>query len=115
MSLARKVVMTSTSVLEWVGPFKIRDYLEKAIDEDQVWPPESGGVYVVSLRRWNGRPTKQCDVLYVGSNTGASNRFITRIGDLIADMLGFWGEQTGHHSGGQSLWKYCREHGINPL
>src|SRR5207302_830702 len=53
------------------------------------------------------------DVLYVGGNTGDSDRFITRVGDLIADMLGFWGEQTGHHSGGIRLWEYCHKNRIN--
>jgi hypothetical protein len=99
----------------WVGPFQLRGYLEKAVDDHQVWPPERGGVYVVSSLAWVGQPTKESDVLYVGSNTGESDRFITRIGDLIADMLGFWGNNTGHHSGGTRLWEYCRENRINPL
>jgi hypothetical protein len=72
-------------------------------------------VYVVSNLTWRGQPTKESDVLYVGSNTGESDRFITRIGDLIADMLGFWGQQTGHHSGGMRLWEYCHKNRINPL
>jgi len=104
-----------TALTSWIGPFQLRAYLEKTIDDDQVWPPDSGGVYVVSSLAWNGQPTKEDDVLYVGSSTGKSDRFITRIGDLIADMLGFWGEQTGHHSGGIRLWEYCHENRINPL
>jgi hypothetical protein len=95
----------------WVGPFRLRDYLENCMSEDQQWPPESNGVYVVSIRGWRGTPKKRAGVLYVGGNTSKSPLFLTRVGSLIADMLGFW----WHHSGGQSLWKHCRDHGLHPL
>jgi hypothetical protein len=105
----------SAAEKSWVGPFRLREYLEKSVDDDQAWPPQRGGVYVVSSLVWRGQPSTTDDLLYVGGNTGESDRFITRIGDLIADMLGFWGDQTGHHSGGIRLWEYCRENRINPL
>jgi hypothetical protein len=95
----------------WVGPFRLRDLLEHCMDDRQPWPPEANGVYVVSERRWRGVPTKRAGILYAGGNTGNSPRFLTRVGDLIADMLGFW----WHHSGGQSLYKHCKEKGIHPL
>jgi hypothetical protein len=40
----------------------------------------------------------------VGGNTGGAARFCTRIGDLVADMHGFFGNETGHHSGGITRW-----------
>jgi hypothetical protein len=30
-------------------------------------------------------------------------------------MLGFWGDLTGSHSGGQELWRHCKKESINPL
>ncbi len=77
-------------------------------------PPESNGVYVVSVRHWKNEPDTECEPLYIGGNTGRSARFRTRLGDLIADMFGFYGQSTGHHSGAQSLNSYCREQKINP-
>lgn len=56
----------------------------------------------------------RAEVLYIGSNTGSSSRFVTRVGDLIADMHGFWGGGTGHHSGGQTLWKWCNHNRVHP-
>jgi hypothetical protein len=50
-------------------------------------------------------------VLYAGGNTSQSAQFLTRVGSLIADMLGFW----SHHSGGQSLWTYCNQKRVQPL
>src|SRR5580700_4006719 len=95
---------------KWVGPFQIKTYLENAIEDGvwtRRWPCERGGVYLVSECQWEGSPTTDAHVLYVGSNTGESSRFVTRVGDLIADMHGFYGTKTGHHSGGQTLWRWC--------
>ncbi len=36
------------------------------------------------------------------------------MGDLIADAFGFFGERTGHSSGGVSLFDYCQENDISP-
>jgi len=101
--------------MPWHGPYQIRDYLERAIDDDVDRPPERSGVYVITKQAWKGRPQSMSGVLYVGGNTGRSARFRTRIGDLLADMLGFFGESTGHHSGGQSLCNWCKAHRVNPL
>jgi len=78
-------------------------------------PDEDAGIYVVTQRQWFDEPTQDAVVLYVGGNTGRSKRFRTRIGDLIADMLGFFGDETGHHSGGQSLWDWCHRQQVKPL
>lgn len=99
----------------WEGPFPISLLLESCIDPNWPAPPEAGGVYLVSRQPWSVRPTVECDPLYVGSNTGHSARFRTRIGDLFADLFGFFGEETGHHSGGQHLHHYCRKTGLAPL
>jgi hypothetical protein len=101
--------------MKWVGPFKLRDLLENCINYKHPWPPEHNGVYVISRRTWVGKPSKDSMPLYVGSTTGQSKRFCTRVGDLIADMLGFYGDYTGHHSGGESLHEFCRKNRINPL
>jgi hypothetical protein len=100
--------------MKWVGPITIDQLLDRvAVDWDTA-PPESNGVYVISIRRWRGEPSKACEPLYVGGNTGKGARFRTRMGDLIADLFGFYGKTTGHHSGGQSLNRYCADNGINP-
>jgi hypothetical protein len=100
-----------TNTVRWVGPFRLRHLLEQCLEDNQAWPPEGNGVYVVSERSWRGIPKKQARVLYVGGNTSTSPLFLTRVGSLIADMLGFW----WHHSGGQSLYTYCKENNVHPL
>ncbi len=99
--------------MEWIGPYTIDELLDSVLDPSHR-PPESDGVYLISEKSWTGQPTSVCDPLYVGSNTGKSKRFRTRIGDLIADMFGFFGSETGHHSGGESLHKHCRSKQLNP-
>ncbi len=99
----------------WVGLFKIRDLLENIHSANQQWPPKANGVYIISKRLWRTKPNTNSEILYVGGNTGKSERFVTRIGDLMADLFGFYGGNTGHHSGGQSINKYCHENKIHPL
>jgi hypothetical protein len=96
--------------MRWSGPYRI----DKLLDNLETRPPEAHSVYLISKKRWNGQPTAKCIPLYVGSNTGKSGRFRTRVGDLIADMFGFFGSETGHHSGGQTLHSHCMEHGLKP-
>lgn len=100
--------------LQWNGPFRIRDLLEKCLDDAQPWPPAGQAVYLVSRFHWSGAPSKAALPLYFGANTGASERFCTRIGDLMADLFGFWDGGTGHHSGGQSLYGWCKENRVHP-
>ncbi len=99
--------------LIWTGPFLFRELLEGCLSDEQPWPPGSRGVYVVSQKKWKGAPGTACHPLYVGGNTGASPRFCTRIGDLIADLYGFF-DSTGHHSGGQSLFGWCKSNAVHP-
>lgn len=100
---------------EWIGPFEIQKLLDHCIDGVVPAPPESGSVYVVTQRPWKIQPNPDFGMLYVGGNTGRSARFRTRIGDLLADAFGFFGTETGHSSGGQSLHQWCRTNQINPL
>jgi len=93
--------------MRWKGPFRLGDLLDKCLEEDYK-PPESGGVYLVSKSTWHSQPTKGCHPIYVGGNTGRSVRFRTRIGDLIADIFGFFSDETGHHSGGITIYKYLK-------
>lgn len=102
------------SIFTWTGPFRISDLLAACLDDEQPWPPASRGVYVISRAEWQAAPTPACHPLYVGGNTGGSQRFCTRIGDLIADLHGFWDGGTGPHSGGQSLHSWCRTNKVHP-
>ncbi|MCG3727411.1 hypothetical protein [Vibrio cincinnatiensis] len=100
--------------LSWSKSHQISELLDNVLTVDFEWPPESNGVYVVSLLPWDSQPDADSVPLYFGSTTGRSARFCTRIGDLLADMFGFFGENTGHHSGGQSLYWWCQENQVNP-
>ena len=100
--------------MSWHGPYQIRELLDKAIDDNRDFPSEDAGIYVVTQKSWQTAPGPESVVLYVGGNTGRSKRFRTRIGDLVADMHGFFGEETGHHSGGQSIWKWCCRNSVRP-
>ena len=100
--------------MRWKGPYTIGDLLDQSVGRDCPKPPLDNGVYVISRKPWKLEPAAPCNPLYVGSNTGRSKRFRTRIGDLIADMFGFYGGGTGHHSGGQSLHEFCRREKLNP-
>jgi len=99
---------------KWIGPFKIESLLTNCINDNQPWPPANKAVYIVSVKRWKGRPGRNCSPLYIGGNTSNSDRFCTRIGDLIADMYGFFNGNTGHHSGGKALFNWCKSKHVHP-
>lgn len=99
----------------WVGPFQVGRVLEHCIDKSVPRPPEMGTAYLVSQSSWRSAPTHRCQPLYVGGNTGSPSRFRTRIGDLLADLFGFFSENTCHHSGGKSLHQWCRKNQVSPL
>ena len=99
----------------WEGPVLVRDLLEDVLTENIPRPPEHNGVYAITEFPWENEPTVSARVLYVGTTTGKSRRFRTRIGDLIADMFGFYGGGTGHHSGGQSIHEYCQCNNLHPF
>lgn len=100
--------------MKWIGPITIDDLLNQVVAAVPTMPPVADSVYLISAKKWEGEPDASCDPLYVGGNTSTSERFRTRMGDLIADLFGFYGGATGHHSGGQSLNQYCRKHRISP-
>lgn len=106
---------------KWVGPFQIRAILEASINAELPKPPATGSAYIVTRRAWQTDPDTESHVLYVGGNTGKPGRFRTRVGDLLADALGFFTKKTsrhpgtGHHSGGMSLHQWCKDHSVNPL
>lgn len=103
--------------MNWVGSITVDELLEGAFNPAIPRPPLEPSVYLVSRSPWQGEPTVACEPLYAGGLLGDWPRFRTRIGDLIADMFGFFGEvgKKGHHSSSQSIHRYCIEHGISPL
>ena len=105
----------SVSNENWVGPFRIKDLLSASVDGRLPRPPESESAYLVSRYAWIREPNEKCKPLYVGGTTGRSARFRTRIGDLLADLFGFFGTESSHHSGGRSLHQWCKENKVNPL
>jgi len=101
--------------VKWVGPYTVDELLDNCLDNAFPKNPECQSIYVVSKKSWDLRPfAEDCSPLYVGSTTGMVPRFRTRIGDLIADMFGFFQPQSGHHSGGMSLHGYCKQKNTNP-
>jgi hypothetical protein len=100
----------------WIGPYKIGQLLDSLLVPQNLSPPEDHSVYLISLNSWENQPTRDCIPLYVGTNTGESKRFRTRIGELIAHMFGFYGStrKSRHHSGGIALHKHCKENQVNP-
>jgi hypothetical protein len=113
------MAMKDAAVLEkserWVGPVQILKLLEEASLPNAIRPPERGSAYLVTQRAWRGDPKPASGPLYVGGITGKSDRFRTRIGDLLADSFGFYGKATGHSSGGTSLHKWCLKNSVRPL
>lgn len=99
---------------DWKGPFTISGLLANCMSDEQDWPPDGAAVYAITRAAWTGRPDHTASPLYFGGNTGESERFCTRVGDLVADMHGLCGETTGHHSGGQSIYEWCRKNRVHP-
>jgi hypothetical protein len=85
----------------WVGPFRIKQLLNSH----------------ALMSKWRSSPTAKSRPLYVGGITGRSQRFRTRVGDLLADAFGFYNERNrvGHHWGGRHLHEWCIENRVNPL
>ena|SRR5215831_18393374 len=99
---------------KWVGPYRIRKMLEDCLSQSLVKKaPDSNSCYIVTRKPWTGHPSPTSTPLYVGGNTGKSERFRTRLGDLLADMFGFYNSRKiNHHSGGISLHQWCAENGV---
>lgn len=95
----------------WRGPYQIT----KLLRQINLRPPEENGIYLISRKMWRQEPSIRCFPLYIGSNSGRVTSFRMRIGDLIADMFGFYGtDEVGHHSGAQRLHEYCLQENISP-
>ena len=102
--------------MRWVGPITVDRLLDWGSDSSIPPPPLEPSVYIVSRLAWHNEPSVDCTPLYSGGLTSDSPRFRARIGDLIADMFGFFGEvgKKGHHSGGQAIFRYCIENSVSP-
>jgi len=102
---------------QWEGPFRIKQLLNSCIDGRAPRPPNKGSAYLITRHKWGKSPTAKSKPLYVGGITGRSQRFRTRVGDLLADAFGFYNEKdrTGHHWGGRHLHEWCIENRVNPL
>ena len=85
----------------WIEPFKVSEMLDQVDPNSAKMPPKASSVYLFSEKPWRGTPTKSCIPLYVGGNAVNPDRFRTRVGDVIADLFGFYaGHNLGHSSGG---------------
>lgn len=96
-------------------PIQMRTLLNNCVENPSLLPPISTSAYIVTLNKWKGQPVADSFPLYAGGNSKNTDRFRTRVGDLIADMLGFYGGGTGHHSGGKALHAWCQSQLLNPL
>ena len=94
---------------QWIGPFKIRDYLCHVVRDQQSRPPDSPGLYLLSQRPWQHSPRGEAGVLYVGQ----AKYLRYRVGQFLSDLLGFTSddpaaEEAHQHRGGHQLWhRYC--------
>ena len=101
--------------MPWHAPHQIGRLLCNTTNEGVEFPPNNGTVYVLTrTRRFAQQEHGLPNVLYVGGRR-AENRFRIRIGDLIADMLGFFYEhRPTRHCAGREVRDWCRSHGIDP-
>ena len=110
---------------KWSNCYTIGQLLDNFKDlNGKKRPPESNSVYVITKNRWVSNPKSDSIPLYVGGTTGNSNRFRVRVGDLVADVFGFFNTEPkdakgnrrlGHHCGGIKLHNYCVKMKISPL
>jgi hypothetical protein len=102
--------------MKWEGPITIDKLLDSAFNSNLPVPPLAPSVYGVSQTRWEIEPSADGNVLYVGSLFSSAPRFRTRIGDLVADLFGFFSDpgKKGHYSGAQTMHQFCLDNGINP-
>ncbi len=99
--------------MPWIGPFKLRDYIDRVGGLDPLPPDDKPGLYVFSRKLWVGNPI---DLLYLGSGHSTENTsLLNRIAREVADTLGFHGKVAALGSGGFLLSKFCKREGIKPL
>jgi hypothetical protein len=100
----------------WVSPCQIGEMLKWPLDRK---PPrrDTKTAYVITRGKWDVWPNPDSEPLYVGGTTGKNPRFWTRLGDLIADLFGFYtdAKTSSHHSGARSIRKWCRDNKVSPL
>lgn len=94
--------------MNWRGPIKLEHLLARPLANSNQRPPASPGIYVVSAKPWaSGGPTSRDSILYIGQGKVLRRR----IGQLVAEMLGFTSDKASGggllHSGGHHLWHYC--------
>ena len=99
--------------VEWAGPYKLETLLRRSSETDFELPPADPSVNIITKSGWTATPSTESTPLYVGRITGQSERFRTRVGQLVAHMCGLFVD--GKHSGGESLHAYCRQKELDPL
>src|ERR1700687_5924447 len=103
--------------MNWQEPYLLRDWLSQPFLHRDRRPPESDGIYVLSERHWNRQPEAQAGILYVGQ----AQFLRDRIGRLVAEILGFTGDNPSYggsyyHSGGHRLWHgHCLKMNTEPI
>lgn len=75
--------------------YLIADYLNDLVRNQNAIPPDSEGVYVVSMRSWVGILGKSSGIVYVGKARSLRHR----IGELLCDLY--------DHRGDHFLWHHC--------
>jgi hypothetical protein len=103
--------------MKWVGPYTLKEFLDNCLNPIHPQPPNENGVYFISRKSWCQKPTKCCEPLYVGTSPDKPERFKTRMGLLISHMIGLFspGKKNSMHSGGKSVYEYCKQNKINPM
>ena len=94
---------------QWVGPFRIQEYLCHVMRDRELRPPDAPGLYVLTERSWARAPAREANVLYVGQ----AQYLRYRIGQFFSELVGFTsddsaGEEAYQHRGGHQLWhRFC--------
>ena len=114
--LAPEATKEETEMVEeivWAGPFRLRQLLDRVPEAGDdgcprpgaMTPPEGASVYIVTASRWQGKPSPESTLLYVGGTPHNPKRFRVRIGEFVSDSCGFFEPiGKGHHSGAQSVY-----------
>lgn len=103
---------------EWVGPYRLRDYLNTVTDVSHTWPPQdtTNSIYIASVRPWCRIPIKDARFLWVGGSRDDSSCIFDRVSGFVIESLGFFGGRNSYRSiGGQKVYRWCQENGTNPL
>jgi hypothetical protein len=94
---------------QWIGPFRIQEYVRHVVRDRKLRPPDAPGLYVLTERSWAGPPAREANVLYVGQ----AKYMRYRIGQFLSELVGFTSddparEEAYQHRGGHQLWhRFC--------